>query len=108
MFKISDNNIYIIRGDSAYFKLDILDARKRKYTLKDTDKVILTVKKNTKSKEILIQKNLEESIFRFEPKDTQNLDYGRFVYDVQFTSLEGYVDTIISPHTFQILEEVTF
>lgn len=106
MFKIENNVIQIIRGDTGRFNIEVLDAAGAPYPLSAKDRLVFTVKKNIKSQEILIQK--EGTPITLEPEDTSNLDFGKYIYDVQLTLEDGTVDTIIAPSTFNILSEVTW
>ena len=72
------------------------------------DEVLFTVKRNTRTTEVLFQKQViyGENV-TIEPQNTANLPYGNYVYDVQVTS-GAVVDTVIPPSTFSVLPEVTF
>ena len=107
MFSIYRGNISIIRGDSAIFELNIVDANKNIYTPKEDDTITLTVKTSTRSKEVVFQKQWDDGKFIINPEDTKELRYGNYVYDVQLVTANGWVDTIIPPHNFIVMEEVT-
>ena len=107
MFSIYRGDISIVRGDSALFELNIVDANKNIYTPKEDDTITLTVKKSTCSKEVLFQKQWEDGKFVINPEDTKDLRYGTYVYDVQLVTDSGWVDTIIPPHSFIVMGEVT-
>ena len=111
MFTVDDNkNITIIRGDSAMFEIELLEddgaGGTKPYEMKEGDKITFTVKKSAKTSEVLIQKFGPNISINTE--DTSSLPYGAYKYDVQFTSADGYVDTVIPPKTFKITEEVTW
>lgn len=116
MFKINTNgSMEIIRGDSAAFDVTVYDTdeetgEKIIYTLNPGDTLTFTVKKNTKTTEVLIQKIAEGELntITINPEDTNELGYGSYKYDIQFTRADGYVDTIIPPTIFKVSEEVTF
>ena len=108
MFKVINNKIYLTRGDSASFVPSVTDDSGNAYTIQADDTVIMTVKKTTSDTAYLFQKNLINSEFAIKPADTEALDYGDYVYDVQLTMANGYNDTIIPPTLFRIMEEVTF
>lgn len=106
-----DGRFEIVRGDSADFDiyLPIYNDEGEvigEYDLEPGDTLLFTVKKNTKTDDVLIQKSGKHvSIL---PEDTEGLSYGKYVYDVQLTYSSGFVDTVILPHEFKINEEVTF
>lgn len=108
MFEIYRNDISITRGDSAIFEITITDKQKNIYTPIETDEVLFTVKDSTSSKVVVFQKPVTNNQVIIDPADTDNLHYGKYVYDVQLKTADGWVDTIIPPHAFNVLEEVTF
>ena len=108
MFKCVDNKIQITRGDSAIFSLAITKESGEAVTLAGGDKVLFTVKRTTRDKEVLIQKDITGGFLVLLPSDTAELPYGFYVYDVQLTYADGEVDTIIPPNLFSVCEEVTF
>lgn len=112
MYKIDDDGTFsIIRGDSADFTIHLYEVDDKgevigEYNPEPGDTILFTVKKNTKSNDILIQKtgpNID-----LVPADTKDLDYGSYKYDVQLTFASGFVDTVVPPTVFKVLEEVTF
>lgn len=108
MFEIYRNDISITRGDSAIFEVTITDKDGNTYTPINTDRVTFTVKENTRSNAIVFQKTVENGKIVIAPSDTEGLRYGKYVYDVQLVTADGWVDTIIPPHLFTVLGEVTF
>lgn len=108
MLKIERQKISMVRGDTGVFALNIKDADGNDYDYSD-DTVVFTVKTDTSSDTALFQKEVEygEDVV-IEPADTEDLPYGDYVYDVQVTTSDGVVDTVIQPNKFRLLEEVTF
>lgn len=51
-------------------------------------------------------KNYDSPMFNF--AETERLAYGTYVYDIQLTTEDGTVDTVVPPHPFVLKEEVTF
>lgn len=98
--------ITLTRGDYASFHIDIEDATGGEYTPQTGDVVTFTVKKNTKTEEVLIQKTGQD--IEIEHEDTAELRYGTYAYDVQLTYANGHIDTFIGPADFVLTEEVTF
>lgn len=126
--RVKGTDIYLTRGDTAFFTLDI--ELEENF---DIDKVFFTVKRNTKTETIVFQKywsdgdsdGIEVSaapgltpnsyVFDIEIKseDTSNTEFGLYRYDVQMNytdstdpQYEGVL-TIIKPSIFGIEEEVT-
>ena len=56
----------------------------------------------------LIVKDIPVStmILVLEPIDTKALNFGKYVYDIQLTTINGKVDTFITKATIKITEEV--
>lgn len=107
MFRVNGNNsIDMIRGDTVMLDITVTKAGGAEYELTDDDELLFTVKKDTHTSEALIQKQGAHIVI--EPADTESLEYGSYVYDVQLTTHDGIVDTIIPPTRFKILEEVTW
>lgn len=106
MFKIEGTTIYLTRGDSAEFNINIVGADGNSYELQEGDLVEFTIKEDVYSSEALIYKTGTNIVI--EPSDTSEMRYGTYVYDVQVTLSDGTVDTIIPPSEFRVLSEVTF
>ena len=98
--------ITITRGDTASFSISITDASGAAYEPQEGDVVTFTVKKSTKTEDILIQKTGTSISLAHE--DTADLKYGTYAYDVQLTYASGDIDTFIGPADFVVTEEVTF
>lgn len=108
MFKIVDNTIEITRGDSGVLALTLTSSDGSEYVVQPGDAILLTVKKSTRMREIILQKIFNDGQIKFEPQDTENLPYGEYVYDVQLTTASNDVFTVITPHKFKVLDEVTW
>ena len=79
------------------------------YIVAEDDVLEMTIKRQTKDETPIIHKSLNGSnTFRFEHEDTCTLEFGLYVYDVQLTTANGEVYTVIEPTSFEILEEVTY
>lgn len=122
MFKISGNNIYLTRGDSAAIELQVVNGE-TPYDFSE-DEVKFSLKKRLSDKQPLIQKTFgnydsetDKASITIEPEDTAGLDFGDYLYDIQLKHTEEpeqegdepvvTVDTIIVPSTFTIGAEVT-
>ena len=74
-----------------------------------SDQVLFTVKRNTYTNEIIFQKNVGYGqVVMILPEDTASLPYGTYVYDVQVTTAQGIVNTVITPNPFIVDREVTW
>ena len=117
MFIIHDDNTFeIVRGDSANFDIYLPIYNEEgeiigEYDLQPGDTLLFTVKKNTKTEEIIFQKSGQN--ITINPSDTEEIPYGKYVYDAELTyaspeGVEPFVDTVIQPTEFKVLDEVTF
>lgn len=102
----------IIRGDSKTFTFQ----RKNKngeVIAEKPDKMYLTIKQNEYEKQALIQKTFDDGIIfengtyyvDFLPKDTDDLSFGEYVYDIEI--INGDIVKTIKKDTFIIDSEVT-
>lgn len=109
MLKIEENNITITRGDSASISVGLTNPDGTDYTLQNGDILIFTVKVNCMTEDIIIQKDIStDGLINIIPSDTNELNYGSYIYDVQLTQAGGTVNTVIAPSAFIIDKEVTF
>ena len=109
-------NISMTRGDSesitvrCYEKTD--GGESVFLPIEDGDTVYLTVRPDAEG-EIVLQKVIEDfpdgaAVIPFAAEDTAGLDFGDYVYDVQWTRGDGTVTTVIEPSRFRLKEEVTY
>ena len=108
MFQAQNNNIVIIRGDSGAFTISIADTNGSPVALTDGDVLTFTLRRTPRSSTIVLQKTITDGTLTINPSDTQDMPFGSYVYDVELKRADGYTDTIISPHEFLLLEEVTY
>lgn len=104
--EITGTNIRMVRGDSESIGIKISG-----YTLTEGDFIEFTVRKYIGSPIFIYKKEsnfVDNSIsVNIYPEDTNNLDFGDYIYDIQLT-YGGSVKTIIRPSRFTIGEEVTY
>ena len=108
MLKVSGSDIQLTRGDSAYFNVEILREDGTMYYREDGDSLIFTVKRSYNSDYEYIQKEIEGLVLQLSGEDTGELDYGNYWYDIQLTTTDGGVYTVVGPARFIMREEVTF
>lgn len=108
MFKVNDNNIRMIRGDSGVFNISITDINGRNVELTDSDVLTFTLRRTVRNPTIILQKIIAGGELDIKPADTEGLTFGAYVYDIELKRADGYVDTVIPPHEFLLLEEVTY
>lgn len=108
MLKVEDYTIYLVRGDSAYLQVIVYNQNGTQYIVKDDDELVFSMKKKITDNNYSLQKQCDINGYMYlEPEDTEVLEPGRYVYDVQLTLSTGEVFTIIPVSYFYLLEGVT-
>lgn len=112
---MSDLHIDFYRGDYFEYRFKILDNEGQSIQLGENDNLFLSVKREYKSSEYILQKKLGDGIsweeenncylVKFENEDTQNSYTGEFVFDIVIV----YEGTKPETHTgtFELLSDVT-
>lgn len=112
MFTIDGTRITMTRGDTVIIDVSITMEDGTPYIPQEGDSLRFAVKKDYFDDEVLILKDIPISTMqlRIDPEDTKPLDMGAkkglFKYDIQLTTADGRVDTVIPRATLVILEEV--
>lgn len=112
MLYVDGTNIRLTRGDTAYLEVPIYlkkdDGSSEPYEMKDSDILTFTVKKSIKQEEALfVVKLTGENLFHILPEHTKELGFARYIYDIQITTEDGDVYTIIEPSVFEVMGEVS-
>ena len=104
---ISGNNITLTRGDTLYLTV-LMTKNGVSYAPVEGEKVRFAMKKKIDDEEPLILKDIpiDTMTLKLAPEDTKTLKYGSYKYDIEYTSVDGDVDTFIGPANFNITEEV--
>ena len=105
-----DNTIHLTRGDTARFSIGriVNTVTNTNYTPTAEDTVTMTVKKTVLDAAPCVQLIVPGGeALHIKPEDTKALAFGKYVYDVQLTTVDGDVYTIIPPTPFELLKEVT-
>ena len=105
----------IIRGNTKYFKFQRHYCGGEVIT-EPPDKMYFTVKYDSNIEEFLIQKTLDYGIqfdpddnyyyIIIDPKDTSDLPYGRYYYDIKI--IKGSYKQTIARGEFDLTDEYTF
>lgn len=102
------SDIQITRGDNACMQIDIRHQDGSPYERVDGDQLVFTVKKSYKSDYEYLEKSIDGLALILKPEDTKEMDYGSYWYDVELTTADGAVFTVVGPARFVVREEVTF
>ncbi len=119
MIKVNelDNSITIIRGDSGYVTVPLVEVTidehgqrvETPYDMKPGETLRFAAAKKWGAGEdecfIIRQIEAPEMKLYFYPEDTKTQKFGTYKYDLEFTNLEGFVDTILRSE-WVISEEV--
>lgn len=111
---MATQTLTMTRGDSAAFKVSASMENGSIRPFDPGDTIYFTVKKTTDTPDVIIQKIIKDfdetgaANIVIDPKDTRDIAYGDYKYDIQLTTSSGAVQTILKPSTFKITEEVTF
>lgn len=104
MFEISDNRIYLTRGDSANITITIKDSSGEDYTPVTGDKIYFRLKKNVFGKSLILVKEIDTSTLTLSlvPSDTLSLDFASYRYEIELVTASGDRFTIIENGEFVI------
>ena len=111
MLELNGNNICLTRGDSAYLTVQLVRSVPGEpvagYGMQAGDSLKLTVKRNARA-DAAIQKVLRGTqCFHLIPSDTAELPFGCYHYDVQLTTENGDIFTVIANGGFTSTAGVT-
>lgn len=103
-----------IRGDTFSFKILIKYADDTPITKEDISTIFVTFKKNIHTDRIIFQKDINDILIDeegyihiiFKPEDTEKLSYGKYVFDVEVTTLSGVRKTKL--FNIELQGETTF
>lgn len=113
MLKVRKNVVTFNRGDDICLQVDVYDSNGELYELRDGDELYFSVKAKAKDSNYAIPpKKLEidskgNHVIHIEPRDTWDLDFGDYLYDVQLITAGGRSSTIVKPTQLTIEEAIT-
>ena len=107
-YKISGTTITLTRGDTFETAVKLIDNAGYPYDPVEGDKIRFAMKEDYDDNVPCLEKDIpiDTMILRLDPADTKELKFGTYVYDIQFTSADGRVDTFIAKAKFKLTEEV--
>lgn len=110
---VDGTNLSMFRGDSESLTITLYDALGNIVDFIAGDTVYFTVKESMQTNVKTLQKIVKEfrdgkAIIEIEPNDTDSLSFSKpYIYDIQLTSIEGKVTTIVPPSRFTLKGDVT-
>lgn len=106
MYSVYNNEIVIVRGDTATFDIVLkeeVDGDLEDYTPEEGDSLVFKVKKQYNDAEPIITKT--GTTISLSHDDTKDLTPGEYVYDIEFTSEDGTViDHVVTVSSFVVQE----
>lgn len=112
MFEVSDNKIYLTRGDTADILVSLTTLDGSDYEMQTGDELYFRVKKNaTKTaSEILIEKEADvtetEIVISLVPEDTMDFGFGEYRYEIELVTATGKHYTVIADEDFEVGKEL--
>lgn len=105
MFQLLENNkIKLTRGDTAYIEVELDSC----YQIQEGDTYTFSCKKRVSDSEYAFKITWPAGeILQISPSDTKNLEFGKYLYDIQLDTVDGEVFTLIGPAEIRIMEEIT-
>ena len=117
MFKIDyDNKITMVLGDTGVIRMRI-----RNYVLSQGDEVRFAIVNKANSSILLCQHSdkkivLEKQVTKFEkdgsariiiyPDDTENLQPGKYLYEIQVKTKDSRIDTVVPFTSFTLMDGI--
>lgn len=104
---ITGTNISMTRGDSESITVTCSEP------FAAGDRLYMTVREDAES-DIQFQKIVTEfdekgaAVIPIQHDDTEGMDFGDYVYDIQLTRADGTVRTLVKPARFTLTEEITY
>lgn len=110
---VDGTNIEMIRGDTEFLTVSLVDTKGNKIDLVEGDTIHFTIKEYVSNNIIKLQKVVTEFIegeafIEIKSIDTKDWLFKNYIYDVQLTRGIDYVKTIVPVSNFKICEEVTY
>lgn len=110
--KVRGSNLSMTRGDSESITVKCFQGGAA-VPFENGDTVTFTVREDVESP-ILLQKTVTTfdgngwAVIPIASGDTEGMDFGSYVYDIQLTRADGTVTTLITISNFELTEEVTY
>lgn len=106
--KINGTTITLTRGDTLKTKIRMFDPVGEEYIPSENDRIRFAMKQKYSDYDpiLVIDIPTDTCVLHIKPEDTKELDFGRYVYDIELTMEDGTVDTFITRATLKLSEEV--
>lgn len=99
-------NIELTRGDTGFFTIALKNNQGEDYIPQEGDTLRFAMGKNYGGEPLILKQiPIDTLVLEIQPQDTASLNFGKYVYDVEFTDAAGHVSTIILAN-FMLTKEV--
>ena len=107
-YNITGTTITLTRGETFEALVSAIKRDGTQYIPDVGDTIRFAMKENYNDARPILVKDIPISTMMLvlEPKDTADLNFGKYVYDIQLTRSNGKVDTFITKATLKLAEEV--
>ena len=104
MLEVSENRIYLTRGDSAYITISLKDNTGADYEPVAGDKIYFRLKKGVFGDGLLLVKEIDPATLRLEltPEDTSHLEFTTYRYEIELATSNGDRYTVIENGEFVV------
>lgn len=110
-------DLYMTRGDTETLTVTVTQDESGTETAFDFAQAVMTVRIGSRTGDVLFEIDATSieggvAVFDFPPELTEDLDAGKYVYDIQLTTAAGEVKTPIGgsakPAKFVLWQDVTY
>lgn len=107
-YSVNGTTITLTRGDTFEALVSATEKDGAQYIPIEGDSIRFAMKENyTDARPILVKDiPIDTMMLVLEPQDTADLNFGKYVYDIQLTRANGKVDTFITKAILKLSEEV--
>lgn len=107
-YSITGTTITLTRGDTFEALVSATKKDGTQYIPVEGDSIRFAMKESYDDARPILVKEIpiDTMLLVLEPEDTADLNFGKYVYDIQLTKANGKVDTFIAKATLKLSEEV--
>ena len=112
MFTITENKIYLTRGDSADISVNLTDLEGEPYEIQPGDVVYFRMKERATKEpsRILIERTADisgnEIVISLNEADTEHLPFGKYHYEIELVTEDDKHYTVIVDTEFEVGKEI--
>lgn len=108
MLTVKGSTITLNRCDSVVINVTVRQADGQEYEMREGDVLYFAAKKKaTDTSYAIAPKALKGTVLELNSEDTEQLDFGTYLYDVRLITANGFTTTIIKPSNLIVEESIT-